>query len=235
MRRAASIAFVIVVLLSALCADDKKKNKYVMNTNTDQWVELARVDDVRAEQPCANWAWAAGLETSLRRQHVEDFNQRYWVLKLNGGLPCLSSAGDFEVLKKKIDGDYYLRDGSHIQLEVRYRESLPETTDGLLLPLAKGRPYMLWWKGQPYVVKGATWDEFIYQTGQKLIEIKTLKLINTSAAGKSSEVIFDREKDDTNDLGAMFDVVVTKLDNDPWKAPHNPAMDPIQQPEPVKK
>ena len=215
------VAIILVLPLSAA----KKKNQFAMAKNPDQWVELARVSNVVAEQPCGNWAWAAAMEAILARQRVE-LDQRYWILKLNGGLPCLDSAGAFEDLKKQIDGEYVLADHRRVRIEVKYRESLPETTDALILPMALGRPYMIWWKGQPYLVKGATWDEFIYQTGQKLVEIKTLKLIDPAQSGAKREVVFDRTVDDTHDLSAMFDAVVTELDSNPWEPPHNAATEP---------
>jgi hypothetical protein len=227
---------ILILLLSAFTLNalgDDKKNRFVMNKNPDQWVELARVADVVAEQPCGNWAWAAGMETILQRQKV-NLDQRYWMLKLNGGFPCLSAAGTFENLKKRIDGEYVLDDHRRVRLEVRYRESLPQTTDALILPMAQGRPYMIWWKGQPYLVKGATWDEFIYQTGQKLVEIKTLKLVNVTERGAKREVTFDRTTDDTNDLSAFFDVVVRELDFDPWKLPKNPAEERVHNPAEAK-
>lgn len=221
----------ILLLLSATSAMavDKPKNKFIMNKNSDQWVELANVPEVVAEQHCGNWALAAGIETILRRQKV-NLDQRYWILKLNAGLPCLDSAGTFETLKRQIDGEYVLDDHRHVRLEVRYRESLPQTTDALILPMAQGRPYMIWWKDQAYLVKGATWDEFIYQTGQKLVEIKTLKLVDPTERGAKRDVMFDRTADDTNELTAFFDVVVTELDTDPWKLPRNPATEPIHNP-----
>jgi hypothetical protein len=229
MRRLILLLLIALAVSNIANAEDKKKNKFVMNKNPDQWAELNHVAEVVAEQPCGNWVWAAGLETILQRQKV-NLDQRYWILKLNGGMPCLDSAGTFENLKKQIDGEYVLEDRRRVRLEVRYRESLPQTTDALILPMAQGRPYLIWWKGQPYLVTGATWDEFIYQTGQKLVEIKTLKLVNTAERGAKREVIFDRTKDDTNDLSAFFDVVATELDFDPWKLPHNPATDPVHNP-----
>jgi hypothetical protein len=219
------IAMFLVLPLSA----GNKKNKFYMTKVPDQGVELARVAEIVAEQPCGNWAWAAAMETILRRQNV-DFDQRYWIMKLNGGLACLPSAGTFESLKHKIDGEYVTADHRHVRIEINYRESLPETSDALISPMVHGRPYVIWWKGVPYLVKGATWDEFIYQTGQKLVEIKTLKLVNTLERGEKRDVIFDRTADDTNDLSATFDAVVTELDFDPWKAPHNPATEPVFNP-----
>jgi hypothetical protein len=224
---------IVIVLISLALtlpmAAAKRKNQVAIQKIPDQWVELARVSEVVAEQPCGNWAWAAAMESILRRQRVE-LDQRYWVLKLNGGLPCLPSAGSFEDLKRQIDGEYVLADHRHVRIEINYRESLPETTDALILPMAHGRPYMIWWKGQPYLVKGATWDEFIYQTGQKLVAIKTLKLVNTLERGEKRDLIFDRSTDDTNDLSATFDAVVTELDVNTWEAPHNAATDKVLNP-----
>lgn len=228
MRKLVPTLLLCLTLVIPTFADDKK-NKFVMNKNPDQWIELSRVADVVAEQPCGNWAWAAGLESILRRQKVE-LDQRFWILKLNGGLACLPSAGTFENLKKQIDGEYVLADGRKVRIEIYYRKSLPPTTDALILPMAQGRPYMIWWKNQPYLVKGATWDEFIYQTGQKLVEIKTLKLVNTLEKGTKRDIIFDRTTDDTNQLSATFDAVVTEMTFNPWEPPHNPATEPVINP-----
>jgi hypothetical protein len=228
MRKLITIVLVSLAMTLPLGAA-KRKNQFAMQKIPDQWVELAHVSDVVAEQPCGNWAWAAAMESILRRQKVE-LDQRYWVMKLNGGLRCLPSAGSFEDLKRKIDGEYVLADHRHVRIEINYRESLPETTDGLILPMAHGRPYMIWWKGEPYLVKGATWDEFIYQTGQKLVEIKTLKLVNPLERGEKRNVVFDRTADDTHDLSATFDAVVTELDFDPFEAPHNAATDKVFNP-----
>jgi hypothetical protein len=221
------IAFCLA--LSPLAFAAKKKPQFVLAKNPDQWVELSRVADVVAEQPCGNWAWAAAMEAILRRQNVE-LDQRYWIFKINGGLACLPSAGTFENLKKQIDGEYNLADGRKVRIDINYRESLPDTTDALILPMAHGRPYVIWWKNQPYLVKGATWDEMIFQTGQKMVQIKTLKLVNTIEHGSKREVVFDRTTDDTNDLNATFDAVVTELTFDPWAPPHNPATEPVINP-----
>ncbi len=227
MRRLFVSAFVVLYLSTALLAG--KKNKFVLYTLPDQNVELGHIAEVRAEQPCDNWRWASGLETILRRQKV-DLDQRYWVLKLNGGLPCLDSPGTFYDLKRQIDGEYVLGDGRHVKLEVRYIEHLPETMDGLVLPIAQGRPYMIWWKGHPFVVKGAVWHELVYQTGQKFVEMTSLMLINTAEVGGARDVVFNRSEDNSAELGAMFDVIVTELDSNPWAPPHNPATEPVKNP-----
>jgi hypothetical protein len=228
MRKLIAIVLVLGALALPMFAA-KRKNQVAIQKIPDQWVELAHVSEVVAEQPCGNWAWAAAMESILRRQKVE-LDQRYWVLKLNGGLPCLPSAGSFEDLKRQIDGEYVLADHRHVRIEINYRESLPETTDGLILPMAHGRPYMIWWKGQTFLVKGATWDEFVYQTGQKLVAIKSLKLVNPLERGEKRNVIFDRSADDPNDLSAIFDAVVTELDFNSFEAPHNAATDKVFNP-----
>src|SRR3569832_684275 len=151
MRKLLLVLLLVCAAFSTANADDKK-NKFVMTKNPDQWAELRNVAEVVAEQPCGNWALAAGMEAVLRRQKV-NLDQRYWILKLNGGLPCLESAGKFENLKKQIEGEFVLEGRRRVRIEVRYRESLPQTTDALILPMAQGRPYMIWWKGQPYLVK----------------------------------------------------------------------------------
>ncbi len=210
MRRA-FIAVLILVVVAA--AGDKPK--FGMKLNAGQYVELRAVPQVTAEQSCDNWAWAAAVQTSLNKQNVP-LDQRYWIMKLNGGLVCISPAPGFEELKRVVDGEYLLDDKRTVRLEVRYTNKLPETTDALMLPLANGRPYILMYKGRYLMVIGAKWDEYIYQTGQKMILIKELTLLDQSAKGDQRVVHYDRERDGTQDLGGMFDVVATEVVSHPW-------------------
>src|SRR5438270_12844367 len=98
------LILLVVALALPLGASNKKKNKFIMNKNPDQWVELARVADIKPEQPCGNWAWAANMESLLRRQKIE-LDQSYWIMKLYGGMRCEPNILAFEDLKRRIDGE----------------------------------------------------------------------------------------------------------------------------------
>src|SRR5262249_38753157 len=83
----------------------------------DQKAELPKLDAVSATQKCENWAWAAGLETSLRLQGVSNLPQNYWVMKANGGEVCDDRPVDLAKISKMIDGKYTLDDGRKVVLE----------------------------------------------------------------------------------------------------------------------
>jgi len=212
---------------NGLAADNKPKVATVHNP--DQYVELRGVPAVKAEQECNNWARAAAVEAILRKQGVQ-MDQRSWVLKQSGGLPCIDRLDSLEQLKRIVDGEYALPDQRRVRVTARYTAGLPASTDTLLRPLAFGRPYILFWSGRPLLVYGAVWDELVYQTGQKLVLIKRLQMIDTTAAGDKRSISFERDKDQASALGAMFDVEVEEIGANPWTPPHNPALDPVPNP-----
>lgn len=228
LRRAVlATVFLSSMAVTSPAADNKPKAAIVHNP--DQYVELRDVSEVKAEQGCNNWAWAAAVEAILRKQGVQ-MDQRTWVMKQNGGLPCIDRLDSLEQLKRIVDGDYALADQRRVRVTARYTAGLPAATDTLLRPLAFGRPYILFWSGRPFLVYGAVWDEQVYQTGQKLVLIKRLQMIDPTATGEKRKITFERDKDQASALGAMFDVEVEEISASPWTPPHNPALDPVPNP-----
>src|SRR5579864_4237879 len=89
-------------------------------THYDQPEQTAEITDLVStitKQKCENWAWAAGLETILKKQGV-DIPQNYWVMKADGGEVCKDEMPKLESLSKLINGEYKLDDGRKVRLEV---------------------------------------------------------------------------------------------------------------------
>jgi len=162
-------------------------------------------------------AWAAGVEISLLKQGVP-LRQNFWTDKVNGGALCLDSAGSMESLAKQVEGDYVLPDGRKFRLAVRYTESVPNSSDKIIVPVAMSQPYLLYWRGHAYVVESAVWNEYIYPNGQKYMEIKELTLIDPYESGEKRRVKYDVQTNGTTELGGTFQVIATQLNNDStWK------------------
>lgn len=213
-----TLLLVIVLLLVVLApAQQNNKKSFSLTQVPDEWAQLRNVPDVVASQKCENWAWAAGVETILKKQNVP-LDQAFWIDKLNGGAVCMPSAGSFEQLARVIDGEYTLVDGRKFKLQSRYLEGAPTSTDRLLVPLALGRPYILWWKQHAYIVHGALWNEYIFPNGQKQIEMKEISLLDPYFTGEKRSVKFVAANDSSSDIGGIFEITVTQLeDTSPWK------------------
>lgn len=218
---------VLIVVLLALCAPvsfaGKKKIKGLsLRQNPDQHAELRNLPSIVAKQKCENFAWAAGVETILRMQGVS-LDQSYWTDKINGGALCLPSIGDPDNVASKMSGDYVLPSGKKVHIEATYRPGAPDSSDHVLVPIALGRPYLVWWKGHAYVVTGVVWDEYIYPNGQKEIVVREMQLIDPYQSGSSQSVKFTNGTDDPSEISGMFEVTSTSLETSPWANPYNPA------------
>jgi hypothetical protein len=207
----------VMIFASSLASSGDKKPGFSLTQIPDQKATIRNLPFVVAQQKCENWAWAAGVEISLLKQGVP-LRQNFWTDKVNGGALCLDSAGSMESLAKQVEGDYVLPDGRKFRLAVRYTESVPNSSDKIIVPVAMSQPYLLYWRGHAYVVESAVWNEYIYPNGQKYMEIKELTLIDPYESGEKRRVKYDVQTNGTTELGGTFQVIATQLNNDStWK------------------
>jgi hypothetical protein len=122
-----------------------------------------------------------------------------------------------EALAKVIDGAYVLDDGRHVRLESRYISGAPTIPDDLIAPLRLGHPVLLFWKSRALVVRAATYDEYIYPNGQRMFQIKEIKLVDPLLTGKQREFSFVNGRDNPADIGGVFHVVVVPEKQLPWQ------------------
>jgi hypothetical protein len=218
MKRCISRSLLVLAIVSiALPCFAQKKTSFSLTKVPDQWAQVRGVPEIVADQKCENYAWAASLETILKKENVT-LDQKYWIDKLNGGSVCQPSAGSLADLAKLVDGNYILPDGRKFKLQTRYVEGAPTSTDRLLTPLAWGRPYIMWWKQHAYVVDGALWDEYVYPSGQKQLEMREIGLIDTFETGDKRKTKFVAGKDQSTDINGIFEVVITPVESEsPWK------------------
>ncbi len=210
-------AFAVLLLIALpLCADKKKGAPLVRLP--DQVAEVPDPLLTSPAQKCANWSWAAGLEALLRAQDVP-LNQNYWVLKVNLGEVCDDRFLSPEALARSIEGDYTLDDGRKLHLQATVINAAPTIPDQVIAPLRHGHPTLLFWNGRAFLLYGVVFDEYIYPNGQRLFQIRELKLLDPLAPDAQRKVSFVNGKDDPALIDGVLLVDATFIRPQPWLRP----------------
>jgi hypothetical protein len=169
-----------------------------------------------AAQKCRDWAWAAALDTVLGLQGVK-LGQKYWITKLHGGELCDDDFNRFEDLPRLIEGEYTRNDDSKARVTASYVAGAPTNVDDMIASIRRGRPVILFWKAHAYVLSGVVYDEYIAPSGQRMFEVRELKLRDPYFSGGKQFVTFVKGTDDANDINGVMQVTVTPLDQQPWQ------------------
>lgn len=208
----------LVIRLIFRRGDDPKLVQVPRLVHPDQKAELPKLEAARAAQKCENWAWAAGLETSLRLQGVH-LPQNYWVMKANGGEVCDDRPVNLEKISKMIDGKYVLDDGRKVILESTTIKGAPTAVDPLIVATRAGRPLVFLWKGHPYLYTGMIYHEMVYATGQRVFEVQEIKLLDPFAPAEKQAVSFKPATDDPAEINGLLDIKATPIEPQSWLHP----------------
>ena len=207
-----------IVALAVLCgpssAADKKKPPafYLRGAQKEQ---IAGFTAVTAAQKCANWAWAAGVETLLRAQGVE-LRQPFWVQKASGSELC-TPLGNWESLARQVPGEYQLDDGRKVRLEARYAVGPPTAPDDLIAAVRRGQPVLLGWRGNVYLLHGVLFDEYISLTGVRRFEIKEMMLTSlVIPEGEERTTSFVKGRDDPSEIQGTLEIHATEIKPPDW-------------------
>jgi hypothetical protein len=197
----------LLLLLALVQLVPKKKlsqqQAYLLKPNQTADLDASKI--IPAKQRCENWALAAGLEALLREQNVA-LDQSFWVMRMNGGELCVSGLPSLDSLARLVDREFVLDDGRHVRLQLNFTPGAPTNIDSLLARLKQGQISLMLWRGHPYYLIGATYDEYVGRDGSRLFEIKELRLANTFAGIPG--VTFQKGRDDPGDISGIMTVSV---------------------------
>jgi hypothetical protein len=193
----------LVLSLTAFSADKKSPTGYPTR-HGDLLVDIEGLAVATPERNCENWAWAAALQTVLRAQKLE-LPQSHWVDRANGGR-CEDSAPTLDETKRLIEREYRDEDGTRLHITTKLIPGAPRTIDELLTSLAAARPVLLYWRSHAYVLQGILYDEAVYLTGNKLYEVRELRLLDPAAPG--SPIKFVKGSDDSEEINGVLLVTV---------------------------
>lgn len=204
MRRVQQVRLLLVAAsLMVLAVAQKNRSQYYLKP--DQTADLHKPKLITAKQNCVNWGLAAGLETILAQQNVP-IDQTFWVMHLNYGEVCSDQTPSMELLAKVVNQEFVLDDGRHVRLELEFTPGAPTYVDGLLDRLRREQPAILLWRGHPYFLVGATYDERIQRDGSREFVIKELRLVDTFA--KQPAVTFQTGRDDPAEIDGVVSLSV---------------------------
>jgi hypothetical protein len=203
---AGCVLFAGIVASVSTFAEKKKPVRIDYQLKPDQQAAIEHPQIVAAEKPCANWIWAAALD-SLLKAKGSDTGQEYQILRLYGGTPC-TEVKSYSELADKISHEYVLDDGRRFLLQAQYTTGPPLHIDPLVMAMREQRPLMVIWKNHAYVLTGVSYDEFIGPNNSRILELKELKLADPASGGSVS---FVRERDDSQEINGTMDVSVKSL------------------------
>ncbi len=205
---------VLVILFALPAAGQKTKGAPLVHL-PPQTVAVSDLTLARPAQKCTNYAWAVAVEAMLRAQQVA-LDQHFWVDKANGGELCIEPVPSLEALARIINGTYILNDGRKVRLETRVRSGAP-LPDDAISPLRRNHPLLLFWKGRAYVLRAATYDEYIYPNAQRMFQIREMALVDPLLHGKDAEVTFENGRDDPAEITGVVSITATPITSMPWQ------------------
>jgi hypothetical protein len=208
MRRWWQVAIILGLAVLALHAGDDKKKKQSYYLKPDQSADLEAPKVVTARQNCENWALAAGLETLLSKQNVS-LDQAFWVMRINYGELCVEHVPSMTQLAEVVNNEFVLDDGRHVRLELQFVPGAPTNIDRVLAGLKQQQPVLLLWRGHPYYLTGATYDEHVGRDGSRIFDVKELRLADTFA--KQPDTTFQKGRDNPSEIDGTLAVSVVLI------------------------
>ncbi len=145
---------------------------------------------------CADWGWGVVVAEALNYKGVP-FDAEYWVDKTFGTTRCLGKVPSAATMAAAIDGDYTLDDGSkiHIQSSV----GVPGAA-GVVEGIDKNKPFVVIWRGLPYLAGGIRGVKNVYDDGTVQYVIEEMTLSNPYL---EKTVTFSAKTDKENELEAV--------------------------------
>ena len=209
MRLGLNCADIISFAGAYLHAGDKAARKPTQSyqLKPDQTADLPKGKLVTAKQSCENWAVAAGLQMMLEKKGVS-LDQNFWVMRLNYGELC-ADLPSVDALSKVVDDEFVLDDGRHVRLELEFTPGAPGEVDSIIAGLQQQQVALIIYRGHPYYISGATYDEYIGKDGRRLFVIKELRLANTYT-GKPG-IAFERGRDNPDEIQGIVTVNVNAI------------------------
>ncbi len=155
-----------------------------------------------SKDQCADWGWGVVVAETLNYKGVP-YDAEYWVDKTFGTTRCLANVPSAATLAATIDGDYTLDDGSKIH--IKSSVGVPGAA-GVVEGIDKNKPFVVIWRGIPYLANGVRGVKQTYEDGSVQYIIEEMTLSNPYL---EKTVTFSAKKDKESELEAV-DFRITK-------------------------
>jgi hypothetical protein len=213
MKRAFFLMLVLLLVGAAWAEKKKPTPQPTLLARPNQAVDIRGLKVPEPAQKCENFGWAAGLELMLRLQGVK-LDQKYWITKIEGGELCQEQLRRMDELAQAVDGEYQLDSGPKVRLKTTYTQGAPAVLDEMIVAIREGSPWLLVWKGHPYLVDGLLYDEYIGPNNARIFMVREIKLLDPLVAQDDArrQVTFVRGRDNLADVDGTMMVRATPVE-----------------------
>lgn len=198
-----TLLLVVISCANAYGQLDQGQSPYVFHPN--QEVRVASLPSVVADSTSDTDVLAASVATAVMDRAV--------CCDRNSALvDQLASITKFSLkeLSEKVRGKQYLSSGSSILVSDQYWSGSSVNAEAIVGSLLAQRPLLMVWSSHLYVVYGAAFDEYLYDSGANMHVIRKLLLIDTRFSDKRRYVSFDRQTDDWSQVTGLLVLAITR-------------------------
>ena len=208
----ALLLLVVVFCVNAYAQLDQGQAPYVVHPN--QEVRIASLPSVVADSTSDADVLAASVATAVmdpdiccgRNSALGD--QVGSVSKFS-----LREPGEKFLLRElgeRLRGKHSLDSGSPFTVADQYWPGASVNAEAIVGSLLMQRPLLMEWSGHLYVVYGAVFDEYSYDSNANTHVIRKLFLVDTRYSDKRRYISFNRQTDDWSKVTALLSLAITR-------------------------
>ncbi len=191
------IAFFI--LGSALAQDFVPDPEFV---HPNQQANVSNLAVIKApdESKAAVAKTALAIVLSAEGKTCDTASHVYTVLEANGNSSLRELSGT-------LAGASCLMKGRTVHLGARFTPNGSIQADDMIAPILHGKPLLIRWNDEVYVLYGVVYDEHLHNSGKSENVIRRLLLIDPRHSVEQRLVLFDRQKDDFAQVEGIAEIV----------------------------
>lgn len=180
---------------------------------TLRWVEVQGVS-LNVEKKCGRYEFASSVQALARKAGVK-MSQEEIVQRVYKSADC-GPVGDPGALASNLSGDFNLDDGTRVSVAASYNASGPGGADGIVMPLIRGTPYLLFWQKRPMVVVAAAYNRLSPSGGdwpdpsQPTASYPTVQIIRMLDPKSGGTRDFRRGRDSESELRGTMQITITR-------------------------
>jgi len=200
--RLSLLAFLALVAVST-SAQDQQTEGYVVHPN--QEVRVASLPSVVADSSSDTSVLAASVAIAVGDPAI--------CCERNSTLvDQVGSVTNFSLreLGEKVRGKHYLDSGNSITITDQYWPASGTSPEQIVGALLAQRPLLMLWNDRLFVVYGAVFNEYVYDSGTRTRAIQKLLLLDTRFDDDRRRVTFDRQTDDWGKVSGLLALTITK-------------------------
>lgn len=183
----ARVIFIVLLLIAAASAQDYSDGYYVIpNQQVLVPVTARTVPSKDASAPLQ-----AALATIF--QNPELCCGPNSSLENAAATSATVSTGE---LAAKLEGRHVLSDGRTFVVKADLIQPATMNVTQVVAPLKENRTVLMQWNSRWYLLIGADFEEWVYDSGRRDYSIHKLRLLDFSNPSAPKEAVFDRQKDD---------------------------------------